>query len=412
MPSRPLRFLCVLSVKPAFSPIATGPTRRDDGAMTGLGPNESLIGRQGSRFALDTPALLVDLDALERNISAMAAHARAAGVALRPHAKTHKSARIAAMQVAAGALGICCATLGEAEAMVAAGIPGVHITSPQVTPPKIARLVALNARAERGLSVVVDHPENLAALDRAALAAKRPLDMLVDFSAGHGRTGCADETSLGALVRAAIAAEGLVFRGIQSYSGNLQHVPERARRRALALARLEELGLMLRRLRDVGIEVPIVSGAGTGTFDIDPEARVFTELQAGSYVFMDVDYLRALADGRNAPPFETALFVATSVVSVNAPGYVTCDGGLKCFATDGPAPEPARGAPPGSRYEFFGDEHGRLVLPQGAPRPALGAMIECVTPHCDPTVNLHDFYHLVRGDTLVDIWPVDARGKR
>lgn len=395
-----------------LSTIAIAGTGRDDGAMHGLGPNEALIGRAGSRCALDTPALIVDLDALERNIAAMTAHARAVGVGLRPHAKTHKSARIARMQIAAGALGICCATLGEAEVMVAAGIPGVHITSPQVTPSKIARLVALNARAEQGLSTVIDHPDNLAALDRAALAARRPLQVLVDFSAGHGRTGCADETSLAALVRAAVAAEGLVFRGIQSYSGNLQHIPERARRRALALERLEALGAMLRRLRDAGIAVPIVSGAGTGTFDIDPEARVFTELQVGSYVFMDVDYLRALADGRNAPPFETALFVATSVVSVNAPGYVTCDGGLKCFATDGPLPEPVRGAPSGSRYEFFGDEHGRLVLPPGAARPALGAMIECVTPHCDPTVNLHDFFHLVRGDTLVDIWPVDARGKR
>ena len=380
--------------------------------MKSLGPNAALIGRPGSRFALDTPALLIDQDALERNIAAMAAHARAAGVALRPHAKTHKSAKIAGMQVAAGALGICGATLGEAEAMVEGGIPGIHITSPQVTPPKIARLMALNARAAEGLSVVVDHPDNLAALDRAALDARRPLDVLVDFSAGHGRTGCADEADLVRLVRAAIAAEGLVFRGIQSYSGNLQHIPTRAERRARALAQLERLGAMLERLRDAGIEVPVVSGAGTGTFDLDPEARVLTELQVGSYVFMDVDYLRALRDGRNAPPFETALLVATSVVSVNAAGYVTCDAGLKCFATDGPSPEPIAGAPPGSRYEFFGDEHGRLVLPPGAAKPPLGAIVECVTPHCDPTVNLHDFYHVLRGDTLVDIWPVDARGKR
>ena len=379
--------------------------------MTSLGPNAALIGQPGSRHALDTPALLVDVDALERNIAAMAAFARAAGVGLRPHAKTHKSARIAALQVAAGALGACCVTLGEAEVLAQAGIAGLHITSPQVTPSKIARLTALNATAS-GLSVVVDHPDNLAALDRAAAAAGKPLAVLVDFSAGHGRTGCADEAALMALARAAVAAEALVFRGIQSYSGNLQHVPVRVERRARALAELERLGAMVRRLRDGGVEVPIVSGAGTGTFDLDPEARVFTELQAGSYVFMDVDYLRALRDGRNVPPFETALFVATSVVSVNQPGYVTCDAGLKSFATDGPLPEVAAGAPPGSRYEFFGDEHGRLVLPPGASRPPLGAQIECVTPHCDPTVNLHDRYHVMRGDTLVDVWPVDARGKR
>jgi len=379
--------------------------------MLTLGPNARFIGKPGSRAALDTPALLVDRDALERNIAAMAAHAHTAGVALRPHAKTHKSARIAQLQVEAGALGICCATLGEAEVMVTAGIPGVHITSPQVTEPKIARLMMLHARPHEGLSVVVDHPDNLAALARAARQAGKPLDVLVDFSAGHGRTGCADEAAVAALAREAVATDGTILRGIQSYSGNLQHISMRDERRSRALAQLDRLRGIVARLRDAGIDVPIVSGAGTGTFDLDPEARVFTELQVGSYVFMDVDYLRALKDGRNAPPFETALFVATAVVSVNAQGYATTDGGLKCFATDGPVPDVARGAP-GSRYEFFGDEHGKLILPPGAPRPPLGAMIECVTPHCDPTVNLHDFYHVVSGDALVDIWPVDARGKR
>ena len=377
-----------------------------------LGPNAPLIGVPGSRARLDTPALLVDLDALERNIAAMAAHARAAGIALRPHAKTHKSVAIARRQVEAGALGICCATLGEAEVMVAGGIPGVHITSPQVTESKIARLIALNATPHRGLSVVVDHPDNLAALDRAAQSAGRTLDVLVDYEAGQGRTGVADEAHLVALARAARACRGLSFRGVQAYSGNLQHVPVRAERRSRALAQARVVGAMIERLRAAGIEVPIVTGGGTGTFDLDPEARIFTELQVGSYVFMDVDYLRAMADGRNAPPFETALFVATAVVSVNAKDYVTTDAGLKCFATDGPTPVPAAGVPPGSRYEFFGDEHGRLIVPPGAPRPPLGARIECVSPHCDPTVNLHDRFHVVRGDTLVDIWPVDARGRR
>ncbi|HUZ75510.1 MAG TPA: DSD1 family PLP-dependent enzyme [Stellaceae bacterium] len=375
-------------------------------------PNARLIGVPGGRARLDTPALLIDLDALERNIAAMAAHARAAGIALRPHAKTHKSVAIARRQVEAGAYGICCATLGEAEVMAAAGIPGLHITSPLVTEPKIERLVALNSAPHGGLSVVVDHPENLAALDQAARAAGHGLDVLVDVEAGQGRTGVADEAALRSLVQAARGAAGLRFRGIQSYSGQLQHVAARAERRSRTLAQDRALAAMLARLRGDGIEVPIVTGGGTGTFDLDPEARVYTELQVGSYVFMDVDYQRALADGRNAPPFETALFVATAVVSVNAPDHVTTDAGLKCFATDGPAPVPASGAPPGSRYAFFGDEHGKLTPPQGTARPALGARLECVTPHCDPTVNLYDVYHVVRGDTLVDIWPVDARGRR
>ena len=380
--------------------------------MAGLGPNERFIGLEGSRALLDTPALLIERGALFRNIAVMAAYAKAAGVALRPHAKTHKSLTIARRQVDAGALGMCCATLGEAEIMVAGGIPGVHITSPQVTDAKIARLVALNGAAGRGLSVVVDHPANLIALDRAARAHGKKLDVLVDFEAGQGRTGAADEASLGALVRTVLACEGLAFRGIQSYSGNLQHMPVRAERRARALAQIERLAAMLKHLRGAGIAIPTVTGGGTGTFDLDPEGHIFTELQVGSYIFMDVQYRDALADGRNAPPFETALLVQTAVVSVNAKGYVTTDAGLKCFATDGPLPEPVSGAPAGSRYEFFGDEHGKLVLPPGAEKPAPGTRVECMVPHCDPTANLHDFYHVVDGDKLVEIWPIEARGKR
>jgi 3-hydroxy-D-aspartate aldolase len=386
------------------------------GTSRDLGPNAALIGQPGGRARLDTPALCIDLDALERNIAAMAAQCRGHDIALRPHAKTHKSVTIAALQIEAGAIGICCATLGEAEVMVAGGIPGVHITSPQVTPAKLGRLMALNAAPHRGLSVVVDDAENLAALAAAAQAAGKPLDILVDFSAGHHRTGAATSEDVLALARQAARADSLVLKGLQSYSGNLQHIADAKERQAKAQARLAALAALVERLRAAGIAVPIVSGSGTGTHDIDGAAAVFTELQAGSYIFMDVDYHRALRDGRNAPPFETALFVATSVVSRNGAkvpgGYVTTDAGLKAFATDGPPPEIMAGAPPGSAYAFFGDEHGRLILPPGAPIPGLGARIDCVTPHCDPTVNLYDVYHLFRGDTLIDIWPIEARGKR
>jgi D-serine deaminase-like pyridoxal phosphate-dependent protein len=376
------------------------------------GPNAGLIGQPGGRWALDTPALLVDRDALMRNLAAMAAHARAVGVALRPHAKTHKSLTIARLQVEAGAIGISCATLGEAEVMIAGGLPGVHITSPQVTPAKLARLGSLKRSDHRGLSVVVDHPDNLKDLAAAADGDGKPLDVLIDFAAGHARTGCADPEAVLALARAAQAAPALRLLGIQSYSGQLQHIATRAARRDQALRQADILRAILHRLRAEGIAAPVVTGGGTGTFDLDPEARVFTELQTGSYVFMDVDYQRALQDGRNTPPFETSLFVQSAVVSVNAPGYVTTDAGLKSFATDGPLPVVAKGAAPGSRYEFFGDEHGKLFVSPGETRPALGARIECVVPHCDPTANLHDVFHVVSGDTLVDIWPIEARGKR
>ena len=172
---------------------------------------------------------------------------------------------------------------------------------------------------------------------------------------------------------------------------------------------------LLGKLRAGGLAVPVVTGSGTGTHDFDAETKIFTELQAGSYIFMDVEYICALTDGRNALPFETSLFVQTAVVSVASAkfpgGYVTTDAGLKCFATEGPAPEVLSGGPSGATYAYAGDEHGRLSFTPGPdPLPALGERVELVTPHCDPTVNLHDFYHLVRGDTLVDIWPIDARG--
>jgi 3-hydroxy-D-aspartate aldolase len=384
--------------------------------MPPLGPNEPLIGKPGSRLRLDTPALCVDLDAMERNIAAMAEFCRSKGVALRPHAKTHKSVRIAARQIAAGAVGICCATIGEAEVMAAGGIPGVLVTSPQVTPPKIARAVALNLAATGGFAVVADHPQNVADLSAAAMASGKALDVLVDFSAGHHRTGAATEDDAVALAHAVEAADGLRLAGLQAYYGNLQHIADRTERQNRARRQHAVIAGLVARLRAAGLAVPVVTGAGTGTHDIDAEAKVFTELQAGSYIFMDVEYAKALRDGRNALPFETSLFVQAAVVSVAGAevpgGYVTTDAGLKCFATEGPKPEVLSGGPPGAAYDYAGDEHGRLTFPPGSTIPALGERIELVTPHCDPTVNLHDFYHVLRGDTLVDIWPVDARGKR
>jgi len=374
-------------------------------------PNASLIGVPGGRALLDTPALLIERPALLRNIARMAEFAATRGIGLRPHAKTHKSVEVARLQVAAGALGICCVTLGEAEVMVAGGIPGVLITSPAVTPSKIARLIALAAKAgPGGVMVVVDHPQNIADLDQAAAALDHPLDVLVDYGAGYNRTGASSHAELLGLALLAADAPHLRLRGLQAYAGNLQHIPERTRRAAAAAELRATLAHLLEAAHGQGTPFEIVTGAGTGTHDLDPEGHVFTELQAGSYVFMDVDYRNALADGLNGPQFEPALLVQTAVVSVNAPDWVTTDGGIKCFATDGPLPEVATGADPASRYELFGDEHGKL-FPVG-PRPGLGARIELVTPHCDPTVNLHDMFHVMDGDTLVALWPVDGRGKR
>ncbi|MDB5361494.1 MAG: alanine racemase [Rhodospirillales bacterium] len=374
-------------------------------------PNEALIGVPGGRARLDTPVLMIERPALMRNIARMAEFAGTRRVGLRPHSKTHKSVEIARLQIAAGALGVCCVTLGEAEIMVAGGIPGVLITSPAVTPSKIARLMKLAAGAGPGdVMIVVDHPRNIVELDQAAACLDRPLDVLVDYGAGYNRTGAASHAELLGLALLVGDAPNLRLRGMQAYAGNLQHIAERARRTAAAADLRHTLAHLAEAAHGQGTPFEIVTGAGTGTHDLDPDGHVFTELQAGSYVFMDVDYRNALADGLNGPPFEVALLVQTAVVSTNGPDWVTTDGGIKCFATDGPLPEVSSGVDPASRYQLFGDEHGKL-FPVG-PRPALGDRIELVTPHCDPTVNLHDVFHVMEGDTLVAIWPVDGRGKR
>src|SRR5262249_6869610 len=206
---------------------------------------------------LDTPALCVDLDAMERNIASLAALCRDKRISLRPHSKTHKSVKIAEKQIAADAVGICCATIGEAEIMVAGGIKGVHVTSPQVTPSKIARVAALNLAAAGGFSVVVDHPQNLADLAAAARAAGQVLDVLIDFSAGHHRTGTATEEDAIVLAQAVQDAAGLRLAGLQSYSGNLQHVAGRAERHERAKQRLAVLAGLVGKLRTAGLAVPI-----------------------------------------------------------------------------------------------------------------------------------------------------------
>jgi len=297
--------------------------------------------------------------------------------------------------------------------MVEGGIPGVLITSPAVTPSKIARLIKLAQRARPGdVMVVVDNPRNLADLAQAAGTLAHPLDVLVDYGAGYNRTGAATQAQVLELAALVAAEPRLRLRGLQSYAGNLQHIVERDRRSAAAAGLRETVAGIVAAAERQGLRFEIVTGAGTGTHDLDSQENAFTELQAGSYVFMDAEYTNVLASGGQPSPFEVSLYVQTAVVSTNAADWVTVDGGTKCFSTDSGVPLVARGVDPvASRYAFFGDEHGKLLLPADA-RPALGARVEFITPHCDPTVNLHDAYHVVDGDALVAIWPVDARGKR
>ena len=370
-----------------------------------------LLGRQGSRKSLNTPVLVIELDALDRNIALMAELAAAKGVDLRPHAKTHKSLDIARRQVAAGAVGQCCAKLGEAEALAEGGVEGLHITSPVVSAPAIERLIALNVQTER-LSVVVDNPANVAAL-AAAASADRPLTVLIDIDPGIRRTGVASAEAAVALAGPIQAAPGLRYAGVQFYCGREQHIEDFADRRKAEEDRTAYLQTVIAALTEAGAAPAIVTGSGTGTHRIDLELGVFTELQVGSYVFMDDQYRACDLDGEGAdsPPYEAALFVDARVVSANGPGMVTVDAGFKAFATEGNPPTVADARLEGARYFFMGDEHGAVAAPGLEDKLAIADMVALAIPHCDPTVNLYDSYHVVRGDTLVEIWPVTARGR-
>lgn len=345
------------------------------------------------RADLATPALLLDVAAMDRNIAAMAAFARARGLALRPHAKTHKSGEIARRQIAAGAVGICCAKLGEAEALAADGVGDIHLTSPVVTRGGIARLAALAAKIR--LSVVADHPEAARALAGCGAT------LFIDVDPGKHRTGVTSPEAAVALAQA-IAAAGLTLGGVQYYCGSEQHIASYADRHAAIVAKTDYLRTVMAALAAAGFAIPVVTGAGTGTFAIDTELGVLTELQVGSYLFLDREYRDCELAG---PRFEQALWVDATVVSANTPGMVTIDAGLKSFATDAGVPVPASGT---ARYAFMGDEQGALI---GEDLPGLAERVTLVPPHCDPTVNLYDLYHLVEGGTVTGAWPVTARGR-
>jgi len=370
----------------------------------------SLIGQQGSRAALNTPVLVLDLDILDRNIAAMAALAKAHGVTLRPHAKTHKSVDIARRQLAAGAVGLCCAKIGEAEVLTDGGITGLLITSPVSAPAAIMRLAAL-AKRSAGLIATVDNPAVVGRIAAALTEADASLDVMIDIDPGIRRTGVASPEAAVELAAAIAAAGNLRLRGVQYYCGMQQHVEDYAERRAAIVERTEYLKSVITALTDAGHAPEIISGSGTGTHRIDLDLGVFTEFQTGSYALMDKQYLDCDLIGDGSIAFAPSLAVDARVVSANHDALVTIDAGYKSLSTDGGVAVVTRGARPETMFVFMGDEHAALIGPDIGSRLQPGDPVSLTVPHCDPTVNLYDHYHVVQGDTLVAIWPVSARGR-
>lgn len=378
--------------------------------MDDLELHAHLIGQQGSRAALNTPVLVLDIDQLDRNIATMQALADAHGVALRPHAKTHKSVDIARRQVAAGAVGLCCAKIGEAEVLADGGIMGLLITSPVAAPMAIERLAAL-ARRSAGLMAAVDTPDVLARMQHALAGKGATLDVVIDIDPGIRRTGVSSPEAAVALADAIATCDAITLRGVQYYCGIQQHIEDYDTRRAAIVERTEYLQSVIDALTIAGYPPEIVTGSGTGTHRIDLDLGIFTELQAGSYAFMDKQYLDCDLAGDGGQAFAPSLSVDARVVSANHAALVTIDAGFKSLSTDGGMAQVRDGAAPDTMFVFMGDEHAALVAPGIGETLRPGDLVSLTVPHCDPTVNLYDHYHVVRGDTLTAIWPVSARGR-
>ena len=354
---------------------------------------------------VDTPALLLDLDAFERNLDRMDAALAGSTISLRPHAKSHKCPEIALRQIKRGAVGVCCQKVSEAEAMVDGGVADVLIANEVVGGTKLKRLVALAKRAR--VAVCADDPGNVAALDEAARAAGVKLDVLVEINVGANRCGVEPGEPSLRLAQAISHSRNLRFAGLQAYQGAAQHLRKVEDRRAAIEAACARVRETTELLEDARIKCDKVTGAGTGTFLFEAMSGVYHELQAGSYIFMDADYAKNDWTESGIPRFEHSLFVWTTVMSSPAPERAVVDAGLKASSVDSGMPRVAEVE--GVEYVKASDEHGVLKLGDKA-RLALGDKLKLIPGHCDPTVNLYDHYVCVRGGKVEALWPITARG--
>ncbi len=353
---------------------------------------------------LPTPCLVIDQQAMQRNRAGMCDLLQAKGKSLRAHAKAHKSTRIAALQLADGAVGICAAKLSEAEGLSAQGIPGILITGPVVTEEAHDRLIRC-VEASPDLMIALGDSQTARRLSTKLEQHGLSLSCLVDLDVGQQRSGIALDQAL-AFAHELAALPNLKICGVQAYAGHLQHISSFQKRAQQSRQALEGAAEIFRELRRLGFAMDIFSVGGTGTTAIDTEIPEVTEIQAGSYLFMDEEYA-AIEWQAQSPSFEPALSLVSTVLSANHAGWVTIDAGLKTMYRDGAIPRVLDFE--GAAYEWFGDEYGKVTL-TGKTTLSVGDKVRLSISHADPTVNLFDFVYVVEGGVVVDVFDVDLRG--
>ena len=364
---------------------------------------------------LPTPALVLNRPKFEANIERMAAHMQAHGKGFRPHAKTHKCAMIAQQQLDAGAVGICVAKLSEGLALATAGVEQLLVTSPVTTYTKAGLLVRLLQQSSQ-LQIVIDSSPGFEVAEVALNKLTQmghdsvELGILIDVDVAMGRTGNRDSGEILKLIEQISHHPGMRFDGIQHYAGHLMHIESYAERRDKSLALWDKVAELVDELSQRAIACQVVTGGGTGTFDIDVKVPCLTDMQVGSYIFMDEEYRQiASVDSDRFEYFDASLSVACTTISQPTSKTITVDGGYKAFASD--SVDPVCDELGDVRFRFAGDEHGVLIRPATDQFLKLGQVLQFVVPHCDPTVNLHEFYWVQEADEMVhSLWPINARG--
>ncbi len=356
---------------------------------------------------VDTPALILDLDAFETNLDFVDRMLGNSGVRLRPHAKTHKCAVIAHIQIERGAVGQCVQKVSEAEALVWGGVRDVLVSNEIVGAQKLARLAALGHIATIG--VCVDSHSQVDALQTAAGQAGVTINVLVEINAGGNRCGVSPGADAVQVARHIAGSPNLVFDGLQAYHGSAQHLRTPAERQQAIAHATDCARQTVTMLRPEGIECRTIAGAGTGSFQNELQSGVFNELQLGSYIFMDADYARNLDEsGEPAAQFQQSLFVLSTVMSVPRPGTAVVDAGHKALPVDSGLP--LIWNRPGITYIDASDEHGKLECAREASALAEGEKLLLVPGHCDPTVDRYDWYVCTRKGRVEGLWPIAARG--
>lgn len=369
----------------------------------------TFIGKK--KFELDTPCLTIDINALRRNLNLMQEFGQKNNINIRPHCKTHKCSKLAQLQIEHGAIGVCAAKVSEAEVLINNGINNVLITSPIVTTIKLDRFQECLKKSPNTL-LVVDNKDNLAQLNSIGENIKTKVNVLIDLDSGIGRTGIKNENAI-SFAKLIATYQWLNLIGIQCYAGNLQHIHSYSERKERSLKIMKDASLVLKQLNQSGFDCHILTGTGTGTYDIDIEDTQVSEIQPGSYAVMDVEYYEIESETNNKfDTFSNSMTLLTTVISSNNDKHVTVDAGTKGIYVDANH-KPKIINHKGLHYDWngFGDEHGKITADKDIQLPSNTNVLELIVPHCDPTINLYDYFFITENNIVIDVWEIDLRGK-